>query len=141
MGQIRLFGTLWDTENIDDGYYTYDDAIALAKANGKRLPTAEEWGKLSECPRAVEYLNGPTSSSGMIRGMWFAEKVEDLKNPEKSLFLPAKGIYLDGTETLKNEAPFFNFDGHYWAFDPTTLNSSSAEALISFLERNVAILH
>jgi hypothetical protein len=69
------------------GFITYyDDAIAVAQAHGKRLPTAKEWNKLLDCPSVWEWEI--TKEHKISKGCWFAEREEDLKNPEKSLFLP-----------------------------------------------------
>jgi hypothetical protein len=100
--QIYLCGLWWDTENLTDEYCNFYEANGRAAVAGKRLPTKEEFKKLSELPRIWDY-----------DGLWFAEDKKDLKNPNKSLFLPAVGYrYLDGTVHYKDSG------GYYWSSTP-----------------------
>jgi hypothetical protein len=111
MKQIELFGTFWDAENINEGYYTYDDAMLFAEGARKQIPSVKEWEKLRDCPSAWEWEITMDFKKG--KGRWFAEKEEDLMNPEKSLFLPALGC-ADKTTSFKWEV-FYPFDCYYWS--------------------------
>ena len=94
----------WDKANLDSGYYTFDEANALAAAYGKRLPTIEEFKLLCQKPQRWDTER---------RGKWFAENEVDLGNPEKALFLPAAGSrspwYNEGA--LSGQGVF----GYYWS--------------------------
>ena len=100
MKTVRLVDLLWDTENIN-GYYNFDVANDIAADLGKRLPTTKEFTMLTALPQRWD---------SKLKGAWFAERKEDLGNPDKSLFLPAVGGRdLDGT-------PFFQEScGLYWS--------------------------
>jgi hypothetical protein len=96
--QIYLCGLWWDTENLTDEYCNFHEANGRAVLAGKRLPTKEEFQKLNKLPRMSDEEKG---------GVWFAEDENDLKNPDKSLFLPA------GRSTMI---------GHYWSSTPYNEN-------------------
>jgi hypothetical protein len=102
--QIYLCGLWWDTENITDDYYTFDEANKIAEDNGKRLPTKEEFQKLSKLPHVWD---------DECKGMWFAEDEKDLKNPVKSLFLPAAGCCLSYGGVVNH-----SLVGYYWSCTP-----------------------
>jgi uncharacterized protein (TIGR02145 family) len=97
---VTLIGLEWDKENID-GHYYFHEANKVAEDNGKRLPTKEEFEKLSKLPRIWDEERN---------GMWFAEKKKDLKNPDKSLFLPVTGYRNNSDGDIYNE-----MIGYYWS--------------------------
>ena len=76
---------------------------------GKRLPTKEEFEVLCELPQVWD---------NDLKGKWFAERKEDLGNPNKSLFFPAAGFRYDGT--LHNQG----VNGYYWS--STTANGGAS---------------
>ena len=105
---IVLNGLEWDTENlVIDGktHFTYEEAKAEATKLGKRLPTDNEFNRL------LKYYLWDADK----KGMWFAEKAEDLKT-EKSLFFPAAG-YIDEGNTIILKT---GINGRYWSNTTTT---------------------
>jgi uncharacterized protein (TIGR02145 family) len=112
MKTITLNGLTWDTENlVIDGrtHFSYDDAKAEAAKLGKRLPTSAELAKLLQLPCTLDTVK---------RGIWFAEKAEDLKT-EKSLFLPVSGYRYDNSSKC-----WAKFSAYYWS--STTYNMNLA---------------
>lgn len=108
MKTIILNGLEWDTENLvinGKTHFTYEEAIAEAAKLGKRLPTDDEFNRLLK-----HYLWDADK-----KGMWFAEKAEDLKT-EKSLFFPAAG-YIDEGNTIILKT---GINGRYWSNTTTT---------------------
>lgn len=104
---VILNGLAWDTENlVIDGraHFNYDEALKLAEAYDKRLPTKREFESLSRLPHSWDADN---------HGMWFSERIKDLKT-EKSLFLPAAG-YLN---TNNNLISCVGDLGYYWSDAP-----------------------
>ena len=78
MKTIVLNGISWDTENLEvngETHFTYEEAKIEATKLGKRLPTKREFSKLLKLPHSWDNLK---------KGMWFAEREEDLKT-DKSL--------------------------------------------------------
>lgn len=67
MEQIEINGVLWDTKNLEvDGnkYFTWEQAMQIAKSNRKRLPTKEEFEylkstgmKFDNCKRDIAFAN------------------------------------------------------------------------------------
>lgn len=101
---VILNGLVWDTENlVIEGrtHFNYDEAVEIAENYGKRLPTKREFEVLSQLPHCWDVNN---------HGMWFAERVEDLKT-NKSLFLPAAG-YRNYNSNLINCVGEL---GYYWS--------------------------
>ena len=101
---ITLNGLVWDKENLSvDGniYFTYQEAINKASKLGKRLPTKEEFDSLLKLPHEFDLDK---------RGMWFAEKLDDLKT-DKSLFLKATGCIGDDGAGLYGVSIY----GYYWS--------------------------
>jgi hypothetical protein len=92
METVTVIGLEWDKEDID-GDHTFEQANVVAHALGRRLPTKEEFEKLSKLPHVWDYERN---------GMWFAEDENDLKNPDKSLFF---SVY--NNNTFKR--------GYYWS--------------------------
>ena len=114
MKTIELNGLLWDTENLNvdcKTYFAYEEAKTEVAKRGKRLPTKYEFNALLQLPHTFDTVK---------RGMWFAEKKEDLKS-EKSLFLPA-----DGYSFRRSELCYIGTDGYYWSATP---NGSAAYKL------------
>ena len=108
MKTITLNGLTWDTENLEVNgktHFTYEEAKAEATKLGKRLPTDDEFNRLLK-----HYLWDADK-----KGMWFAEKAEDLKT-EKSLFFPAAG-YIDEGNTIILKT---GINGRYWSNTTTT---------------------
>ena len=108
MKTITLNELVWDTENlVIDGktHFTYEEAKAEATKLGKRLPTDNEFNRL------LKYYLWDADK----KGMWFAEKAEDLKT-EKSLFFPAAG-YIDEGNTIILKT---GINGRYWSNTTTT---------------------
>ena len=104
---IMLNGIAWDVENLEVNgktHFTYMEALNIAKAFGKRLPTNKDFEKLLELPHEWDATK---------KGMWFAEKEEDLKG-EKSLFLMAAGIRYNCDTTITETGRF----GCYWSDTP-----------------------
>ena len=103
---IVLNGLAWDKENLEVNgiaYFTYQEAMKEASKLGKRLPTKYEFNALLQLPHTFDTVK---------RGMWFAEKEEDLKS-EKSLFLPAEGYRFRISELC-----YIGTDGYYWSATP-----------------------
>ena len=101
---IVLNGIALDKENLSvDGniYFTYQEAINKASKLGKRLPTKEEFDSLLKLPHEFDLDK---------RGMWFAEKLDDLKT-DKSLFLKATGCIGDDGDGLYGVSIY----GYYWS--------------------------
>ena len=101
---IILNGLSWDKENLSvDGntYFTYQEAKIEASKLGKRLPTKEEFDSLLKLPHEFDLDK---------RGMWFAEKLDDLKT-DKSLFLKATGCIGDDGDGLYGVSIY----GYYWS--------------------------
>ena len=101
---IELNGLAWDKKNLSvDGniYFTYQEAINKASKLGKRLPTKEEFDSLLKLPHEFDLDK---------RGMWFAEKLDDLKT-DKSLFLKATGCIGDDGDGLYGVSIY----GYYWS--------------------------
>ena len=104
---IVLNGLEWDKENLSvDGniYFTYQEAKIEAAKLGKRLPTKDEFEALLKLP----YIWDTNK-----KGLWFAERNEDLKT-EKSLFFPAAGYKCDEIATIDNVDNY----GLYWSDAP-----------------------
>lgn len=77
MKQVEINGLLWDTENVEINgkkYFTWEQAMNIAKILGKRLPTREEIKSIFD--------------DGYI---WDNEKV-GLWDCNSKIFLPADGI-------------------------------------------------
>ena len=101
---VTLNGLIWDTENLSVNgktHFSYEEAKAEAAKRGKRLPTKKEFKELLILPHIWD---------ADMRGMWFAEREEDLKS-EKSLFLPAYGYNIDKRDWLN----YFGMYGNYWS--------------------------
>ena len=101
---IELNGLAWDKENLSvDGntHFTYQEAKIEAAKLGKRLPTKEEFDSLLKLPHEFDLDK---------RGMWFAEKLDDLKT-DKSLFLKATGCIGDDGDGLYGVSIY----GYYWS--------------------------
>jgi uncharacterized protein (TIGR02145 family) len=116
-GQIFLCGLWWDTENLTDGYCNFYEAVGRAYAEGKRLPTKEEFERLSRLPHVWDEER---------KGMWFAEDESDLKNPVKSLLFPAMG-YQNLYNGIRGNISFYDTDGYYWS--STLFGENSANYL------------
>ena len=104
MSGILLNNIIWDKENLSvDGntYFTYQEAKIEASKLGKRLPTKEEFDSLLKLPHEFDLDK---------RGMWFAEKLDDLKT-DKSLFLKATGCIGDDGDGLYGVSIY----GYYWS--------------------------
>lgn len=104
---IKLIGLDWAVENQKDDlgkeHFTYDEGKQLASSLGMRLPTKDEWElllRLSNCWDEEK------------KGIWFAETEADLKNPDKSLFLPANGWYNKKECSFKDLGSY----GNYWSY-------------------------
>lgn len=107
MKTIELNGLLWDTENLNVNrkqHFTYEEAQREAVKLGKRLPTKHEFDTLLQLPHAFDTVK---------RGMWFAERKEDLKS-ERSLFLPAAGLRYFGGTSMDDVDTY----GYYWSSTP-----------------------
>ncbi len=98
---ILLNGIKWETKNIED-YHNFYEANGIAAVNGKRLPTKEEFEQLNSCFKVWD---------SNLTGYWFAECKADLKNPFKSLFLPAAGYRYYFTGSVYNQGSY----GYYWS--------------------------
>lgn len=112
---IVLNGLAWDTENLvidSKTHFTYEDAKAEAAKRGKRLPTKNEFDALVQSPHVFDFNK---------RGMWFAEKEEDLKG-EKSLFLPAAGFTHESFSFIGD----IGVNGCYWSDTLYYLNTKEA---------------
>ncbi len=96
-----LIGIDWDTSNIAD-YASQDELTPLLQRTGRRLPTIGEMRKLRTLPWIWD---------DNLRGCWIAEREIDLKNPDRSLFLPAMGFQTDATGEIQSLGEF----GHYWS--------------------------
>ncbi len=101
---VIVAGLKWDKKNITDKLCTFQEANSIALNACKRLPTKEEFQKLSKCYSVWD---------NELKGKWFSNEKNDLKNPNKSLFLPAAGdrstdgaVYNQGTS------------GSYWSSTP-----------------------
>ena len=102
---IELCGLLWDTENLAIGgyekdgrhYYTWQEAMDVAKYVGKRLPTGDEWTALCDL--------GSTWDNER-KGRWFGGNHDS--DHKGSLFLPAAGLRNYSTRTY----------GYYWSSSP-----------------------
>ena len=104
MSGILLNNIIWDKENLSvDGniYFTYQEAKIEAAKLGKRLPTKEEFDSLLKLPHEFDLDK---------RGMWFAQKLDDLKT-DKSLFLKAAGCIDDDGAGLYGVSTY----GYYWS--------------------------
>jgi uncharacterized protein (TIGR02145 family) len=101
---VTLIGLEWDKANIE-GYYNFHEANKVAEDSDKRLPTKEEFERLSELPHVWDKKR---------RGMWFAEDKKDLKNPDKSLFLPVTGYRKNPDGQVLNQDSY----GDYWSSTP-----------------------
>lgn len=92
---IHVAGLYWKQEN-EPGYYTWHEAIDLVKTINKisnlRLPTKEEFDRLSDC-----YFRFDS------KGRWFLDK-----STGEELFLPAVG-YRDDTTVYHIDSY-----GYYW---------------------------
>lgn len=106
MDTIKLLGINWDKENaqiLNDNYSSFENAQRLAANEGKRLPSKEEFEALCHLPHVWDSKRN---------GIWFAEKVEELKDENKSLFLPACGYrQKNSIESLKGTVCY------YWSND------------------------
>ena len=92
---IILNGLTWDTENINingQTVFNHIESKVIAYPLGKRLPTKNELDELRILPHSWDRNK---------KGMWFAEKEEDLRT-DKSLFLEFAGYYYNkkGMERL-----------------------------------------
>lgn len=102
---IELCGLLWDRDNLAVGgyekdgrhYYTWQEAMDVAKFVGKRLPTREEWEALCDL--------GSTWDAE-LRGRWFGGNHDS--DHKGSLFLPSAGLRNYSTRTY----------GYYWSSSP-----------------------
>lgn len=104
---VVLNGLTWDTENLaieGKTHFMYKEALQIANDSGKRLPTKKEFEELLKLPHVFD---------GDKRGMWFAEKADDLKT-ERSLFLPAAGYRYGSSETIFDFCRFC----YYWSATP-----------------------
>lgn len=105
---IELCGLLWDTENLAVGgyekngrhYYTWQEAMDVAKFVGKRLPTRKEWEALCDL--------GSTWDAER-KGRWFGGNHDT--DHKGSLFLPAAGWYVKFSGKLVGR----NLYGTYWS--------------------------
>jgi hypothetical protein len=83
---INLAGVEWLTENLTDkdgnDYVTYETAVNLVEELGFALPSEKAMWDLMRLPSMWD---------AELKGRWFADTEDDLKNPNMSLFLPAKG--------------------------------------------------
>lgn len=118
----------WDKKNIE-GYYTYSEALALAKKHGKRLPTSED---------LIALRIGYCEFDEDLKGLWAtaynistSPNWEDLKNPNVSLFFPANGVYayLDSTMNILNKDSM----GRYW-LESTPIEISPNRRLCETME-------
>lgn len=108
---IELCGLLWDTENLAIGgyekdgrhYYTWQEAMDVAKYVGKRLPTWQEWKALCDL--------GSTWDDE-LKGRWFGGNHNS--DHKSSLFLPAAGLRLN----TSGELALTSFNGYYWSSSP-----------------------
>jgi len=112
---IYIAGLRWDKKSLD-GYHAFDEANKLAAAHGKRLPTREEFEALCKLPSCWD---------DKLRGRWFAENGKDLRDPERSLFLPAVGYRNLSNGTLYYQGTI----GYYWA---STQNSAADGQFLFF---------
>jgi hypothetical protein len=119
---IKINGIEWCTENLEvrgKTLFTFDEAKKAAdskryyiRVEGDdmpdvaevRLPTIDECKSLSAIPHYCAWSNKGD-------GVWFSERKEDLKNPEKSLFFPALGVIFNGTPRLDHVCKH----GVYWS--------------------------
>ena len=100
---IVLNGISWDKENlVIDGQTAFNhiESIIIAYQLGKRLPTKNELDELRILPHSWDKNK---------KGMWFAEKEENLRT-DKSLFLEFAGYYY-------NENYSGSYDCH-WTISP-----------------------
>lgn len=107
MKTIVLNGLTWDAENLvlnGETHFTYREALNIAKAFGKRLPSKKELAKLSRLPHKWDNDK---------QGMWFAENQKDLMG-DKSLFLPAVGFRVYCDTTMSG----VGMSGYYWSDTP-----------------------
>lgn len=110
---IILNGLAWDKENLSVNgktYFTCQEAIEESSKLGKRLPTKHEFDALLQLPHTFDNVK---------RGMWFAEKKEDLKS-ERSLFFPAAGYRGTGSTTMYYVGTY----GNYWSARPYRTTTS-----------------
>ena len=124
---IVLNGLMWDTENLEvngETHFTYKEAKIEATKLGKRLPTKKEFSKLLKLPHVWD---------ADMRGMWFAEREEDLKT-DKSLFLPAKGYIVD--PSVVRNANLLDVFGTYWS---STSNHSSLAKFFGFSKQSLYV--
>ena len=116
---IVLNGIAWDKENLEVNgktHFTYEEAKIEATKLGKRLPTKKEFSKLLKLPHSWDNFK---------KGMWFAEREEDLKS-EKSLFLPASGYNIGERDGID----CFGTHGSYWSI---TSNSTHCAYCFGFI--------
>ena len=114
---IELCGLLWDTENLAIGgyekdgrhYYTWQEAMDVAKYVGKRLPTGDEWTALCDL--------GSTWDNER-KGRWFGGNHDS--DHKGSLFLPAAGLRNYSTRTY----------GYYWSSSPNYRGSNYEGTLL-----------
>ena len=100
---IVLNGLAWDKENINiDGrtVFNHIESKIIAYQMGKRLPTKNELDELRILPHSWDKNK---------KGMWFAEKEEDLRT-DKSLFLEFVGYYYN--------ANYVGSYGCHWTTSP-----------------------
>lgn len=108
---IELCGLLWDTENLTIGgyekdghhYYTWQEAMGVAKSVGKRLPTREELKALCDL--------GSTWDDKR-KGRWFGGNHDS--DHKGSLFLPAAGL----RNINSGELACTSSSGYYWSSSP-----------------------
>ncbi len=107
---VRVGGLIWDKQNIAD-YATFDMAQLLASDAGKRLIGSNELYRLQAAHKVWD---------DVLKGTWYADNSADLKNPNKSLFLPALG-YRDTNSNILEYSTF----GYYWTSTPYTYNNNN----------------
>jgi uncharacterized protein (TIGR02145 family) len=82
---VVINGLRWDRENTvieDREHLNWYEALGVAQANGKRLPTPEEWEALIDL--------GSTWDDDR-EGRWFGNDHELKADSKESIFLPAAG--------------------------------------------------
>jgi uncharacterized protein (TIGR02145 family) len=99
MTTAKLINLEWDEINIHD-YATFDEALALANAEGKRLPTPAEWQRLLRLPG---YWSKKYRGRIMGKYRWQLWR--------KGLFLPACG-YVSSKRQYRH---FSGVHGYYWS--------------------------
>ncbi|MDR0682037.1 MAG: hypothetical protein LBG15_09360 [Dysgonamonadaceae bacterium] len=111
---VVINGLKWDRENTvieDREHFNYYEALKIAQANGKRLPTQEEWEALIDL--------GSTWDKEK-QGIWLGNDHKLKADSKESIFLPAAGSRNYSSGALRNRG----YNGYYWS----TRKSSGSNA-------------